>query len=52
MMVGDQYFTDVAGANLAGVLSVKVNTYDRSSFTLPIRIFQRAELVLYRVLHK
>jgi predicted HAD superfamily phosphohydrolase YqeG len=26
MMVGDQYFTDVAGANLCGAVSVKVST--------------------------
>ena len=51
LMVGDQYFTDVAGANLAGIRSVKVNTLERSSFALPVRTFQRAEAVVYRVLH-
>lgn len=51
LMVGDQYFTDVAGANLAGVRSVKVTTLSRESFALPVRLFQRAEAVLYRVLH-
>ena len=51
IMVGDQYFTDIAGANLAGVRSVKVETLHRHSFTFPVRLFQRTEAVLYRVLH-
>ncbi len=51
LMVGDQYFTDVAGASLAGVRSVKVGTLDRSSFALPVRVFQHAEAVIYRLLH-
>jgi len=47
LMVGDQYFTDIAGANLAGVPSVKVATHRRDSFPLPLRTFQRVEQLLY-----
>ena len=49
MMVGDQYFTDVAGANLCGAVSVKVSTWRRDSFPLALRLFQRAEKVVYAV---
>ncbi len=51
LMVGDQYFTDIAGANLGGVRSAKVDTLARETFTLPIRLFQRTEAILYRMLH-
>lgn len=50
-MVGDQYFTDIAGANLGGVRSVKVPTWERASFPLVLRAFQRFESVLFRLLH-
>jgi hypothetical protein len=43
VMVGDQNWTDIAGANLAGVRSVRVPTAGRSSFPLPLRILQRIE---------
>lgn len=43
VLVGDQYFTDIASANLAGVRSVKVPTLERSSFPFPVRISQRLE---------
>jgi len=43
VLVGDQYFTDVASANLAGIRSIKVPTLDRSSFPLPVRLSQRLE---------
>ncbi len=49
VMIGDQYFTDIAGANLASIRSIKVRTWDRASFPLPLRIFQRIEAVLYRL---
>lgn len=49
VMVGDQYLTDVACANLAGTQSVKVATYRRDSFPLPIRLSQRIEVMLYRI---
>ncbi len=47
LMVGDQYFTDIASANLAGVRSVKVPTLHRASFPAPVRWSQRLEAVLY-----
>jgi predicted HAD superfamily phosphohydrolase YqeG len=47
MMIGDQYFTDVAGANLCGASSVKVSTWRRDSFPLALRLFQWAERVVY-----
>jgi len=49
-MVGDQYWTDVAGANLAGIRSVKVPTLDPASFPATIRAFQVLESFLRRVL--
>jgi hypothetical protein len=49
-MVGDQYWTDVAGANLAGVRSVKVQTLAPESFPASIRFFQGVESVVRRVL--
>jgi len=49
MMIGDQYFTDVAGANLCGAASVKVSTWRRDSFPLALRFFQRAEQLVYTV---
>ena len=51
LMVGDQHFTDVAGANLAGIRSVKVRTHAPRSFPLPIRCFHLFERSIYRVLH-
>lgn len=47
-MVGDQYWTDVAGANLAGVRSIKVPVLIPSSFPAAIRFFQVVESVLRR----
>jgi predicted HAD superfamily phosphohydrolase YqeG len=49
-MVGDQYFTDIAGANLAGVNSIKVATIAPHTFPLLLRSFQRAEWVMVRLL--
>jgi len=43
IMVGDQYFTDVVSANLAGARSLKVRTLDRPSFPLAVRLSQRFE---------
>ncbi len=51
VMVGDQYFTDIAGANLAGIRSIKVPTLGRAYFPGPVRWFQRVESLLYRVLY-
>jgi predicted HAD superfamily phosphohydrolase YqeG len=47
LMVGDQYLTDIAGANLAGIRSIKVNTYQPGSFPLALRVFQQVERALY-----
>ena len=52
LMIGDQYLTDVAGANLAGVRSVKLPTLARESFRASVRVSQRLELLLYRVFHR
>ncbi len=49
LMVGDQYFTDIASANLAGIRSAKVPTLARDSFPLPVRWSQRLEALLYRL---
>lgn len=51
-MVGDQYWTDVAGANLAGVRSIKVPALIPSSFPATIRFFQAVESVLRRMVTK
>lgn len=51
LMVGDQHFTDVASANLAGIRSVKVRTLHPRSFPLAVRIGQRIERPLYKILH-
>ncbi len=51
-MVGDQYFTDIAGANLAGIRSIKVPTLARQSFPFAVRSFQRIESALYRALYR
>jgi HAD superfamily phosphatase (TIGR01668 family) len=43
VMVGDQHWTDIAGANLAGVRSIRVPTAGRSTFPWPLRMMQRIE---------
>jgi predicted HAD superfamily phosphohydrolase YqeG len=50
-MIGDQYFTDIAGANLAGIRSVKVDTVAPTSFPFAIRTLQRVERFAYRTLY-
>jgi HAD superfamily phosphatase (TIGR01668 family) len=47
VMIGDQYLTDIASANLAGVQSIKVDTYRRDTFPFSLRCSQRAEKMLY-----
>jgi len=47
VMIGDQYLTDIASANLSGVRSIKVDTYRRATFPFNLRCSQRAERVLY-----
>ena len=49
VMVGDQHLTDVAGANLAGVRSIKVPNPAPETFPLSIRVSQRLEALLYRL---
>ncbi len=51
LMVGDQYLTDIAGANLAGIRSLKVPTYAPASFPVSVRILQASERLLYRATH-
>ncbi|MFT7464125.1 MAG: putative HAD superfamily phosphohydrolase YqeG [Pseudohongiellaceae bacterium] len=51
VMIGDQYLTDVAGAGMAGVRSIKVMTIGRRSFPLAVRVLQRIEELLYRLFH-
>jgi predicted HAD superfamily phosphohydrolase YqeG len=51
VMIGDQYLTDVAGANLGGVRSIKLPTLARETFRTSVRVSQVLELGLYRVLH-
>ena len=51
VMIGDQYFTDVAGANLAGVRSIKLPTLSPESFPDSVRLAQGCEAMAYRVMH-
>lgn len=51
LMVGDQYLTDVASANLAGVRSAKVRTFCSRSFPLSIRASQILESLIYVIRH-
>ena len=51
LMVGDQYLTDVAAANRAGMRSAKVPTFQSSSFPRVLQWGQRAERALFLLLH-
>jgi HAD superfamily phosphatase (TIGR01668 family) len=51
VMIGDQYLTDVAGANLAGVRSIKLPTLARETFRPAVRLSQRFETMLYALLY-
>jgi HAD superfamily phosphatase (TIGR01668 family) len=48
VMVGDQYLTDIASANLAGARSIKVPAWGRETFPLPVRLSQDFEACLFR----
>ncbi len=48
LMVGDQYLTDVASANLAGVRSVKVPAWRGDTFPIAVKASQTFERLLYR----
>ncbi len=50
-MVGDQYLTDVAGANLGGIRSVKLPTLAPETFRRSVRLGQIAESLLYAIVH-
>ena len=52
VMVGDQYLTDVAGANLAGVRSIKVPTLARDTYPRMIRFSQWLETTIFAVVHR
>ena len=52
LMVGDQYLTDIASANLAGVRSAKVKTFRRDTFPGSIRTSQLIETLIYRLFSK
>jgi predicted HAD superfamily phosphohydrolase YqeG len=51
VMIGDQYLTDIAGANLAGVRSIKLPAIGPASLPPGIRIGQVLERGIYRLLH-
>ena len=51
VMIGDQYLTDVAGANLGGVRSIKLPTLARETFRTSVRLSQRLELAIYFLLY-
>jgi predicted HAD superfamily phosphohydrolase YqeG len=48
-VVGDQYLTDIAAANLAGVRSIKVPTIAPHSFPASVRMLQRVDAWLNRL---
>ncbi|MCI0435741.1 MAG: HAD hydrolase-like protein [Gemmatimonadetes bacterium] len=50
LMVGDQHWTDVAGAGMAGVRSAKLPTLDQRTFPRTLRVLQRVEALASRVL--
>ncbi len=50
-MVGDQYLTDVAGANLGGIRSIKVPTLAGHTFRPSVKLSHRLEAMLYRLRH-
>jgi HAD-hyrolase-like len=47
LVVGDQYLTDIAAANLVGVRSAKGPTLEPGSFGLPVRLLQLVRAGLY-----
>lgn len=51
VMVGDQYLTDIAGANLGGVRSVKLPTLAPESFRTSVRFSHVLEKSLYSILY-
>jgi len=51
VMVGDQYLTDVAGANLGGIRSIKLPTLAPESFRRSVRLGQIVENVIFALVH-
>lgn len=51
VMIGDQYLTDIAGANLGGVRSVKLPTLAPESFRTSVRFSHVLEKGLYAILY-
>ncbi|MCA9726480.1 MAG: HAD hydrolase-like protein [Candidatus Eisenbacteria bacterium] len=51
VMIGDQYMTDVASASLAGARSIKVETWRRDTFPLPVKLSQAVEKLLFLLVH-
>jgi predicted HAD superfamily phosphohydrolase YqeG len=50
-MIGDQYLTDVAGANLGGIRSIKLPTLAPETFRRSVRLGQIVETMLYALVH-
>ncbi len=51
VIVGDQYTTDIATANLVGVMSMKVPTLAPESFPRAVRVSQILENAVYRIMY-
>jgi len=50
-MVGDLYLTDVAGANLGGICSIKLPTLAPGTFRRSVRLGQVVETFVYALVH-
>jgi FMN phosphatase YigB (HAD superfamily) len=48
-IVGDQYLTDIAPANLVGIRSIKVATVTPESFSAAVRVLQRVDRTMYHL---
>jgi predicted HAD superfamily phosphohydrolase YqeG len=48
-VIGDQYLTDIASANLAGVRSIKVPTLRPETFPASVRVLQKIDAWAYRL---
>ena len=51
VMIGDQYMTDVAGANMGRIRSIKVPTLAPETFRTSVRLSQRLEQAIYLLVH-
>jgi predicted HAD superfamily phosphohydrolase YqeG len=49
VMVGDQYFTDIAGAGMAEIRSIKLPTVAPRAFPRSIQVAQQLERLVYRM---